>query len=108
VNTLADAVARLAPETARAWTEALENYAQAAAASDAAREVLYANSVRRTDETVPQWMLRCDANRAAWHSAIEVAQAAWIAVPYDARRLWVEMGVEQLLAELRARAGVTA
>ncbi len=108
MTTLADAVARLTPEVARAWAEALENYAQVAAASDAAREVLHANSVRRTDETVPQWMLRCDSNRAAWHSAIEVAQAAWIAMPYDARRLWVKMGAEQLLAELRARAGVTA
>ena len=108
MTALADAVARLAPETARAWAEALENYAQAAAASDAAREVLHANSVRRTDETVPQWMLRCDSNRAAWHSAIEVAQAAWLRAPHLARVLCLSGSIAEVLAALRARAEVTA
>jgi hypothetical protein len=108
VTTLAEAVASLSPETARAWAEALESYVQAAAASDAAREALYANSVRRTDETVPQWMLRCDRNRAALRSAIEAAQTAWLRVPYEARLLCNGERVSDVLAALRARAGVTA
>jgi hypothetical protein len=108
MTTLAGAVAQLAPETARAWAEVLESYAQASAASDAAREALYVHGARRAGETATEWVERSTRLRAAWHGAIEVAQAAWIAVPYDARRLWVEMGAERLLAELRARAGVTA
>ena len=108
MTTLADAVARLAPETARVWAEALEAYRAAEAEAARLREALYVHGARRAGETATEWVERSTRLRAAWHGAIEVAQAAWIAVPYDARRLWVEMGAEQLPAELRARAGVTA
>ena len=108
MTALADAVARLAPETARAWAEALENYAQAAAASDAAREALYVHGARRAGETATEWVERSTRLRAAWHSAIEVAQAAWLRAPHLARVLCLSGSIAEVLAALRARAEVTA
>jgi hypothetical protein len=101
-------IACLKPEAAQRWLEFLEAYCAAEVEAARRREALYIHGARRAGETATEWVERSTRLRAAWHGAIEVAQAAWIAVPYDARRLWVEMGAEQLPAELRARAGVTA
>lgn len=101
-------IACLKPEAAQRWLEALEAYRAAEAEAARLREVLYAQGARRADETAAEWVERSGRLRASWHAQIEVAQAAWTAAPYDARWLWVEMGAEQLLVDLRARAGVTA
>ena len=107
MTTLADAVAALPQETARAWAEALDSYAQAAAASDAARLAVQTGGVARAGETVPEWLARFNGEQAAWHASVQAAQIAWREVPYFARALCNYNGTAEVLAALLARAGVT-
>ena len=108
MTTLADAVARLAPETARAWAAALEVCVWAQEAQAAARLAMQTGGEAREGETVPEWLARTNSEQAAWHASIQAAQIAWMEAPYLARALCNYASTAEVLAALRARAGVTA
>ena len=108
MTTLADAVARLTPETARAWAEALEVCVWAQETQAAARLAMQTGGAAREGETVPEWLARTNGEQAAWHASIQAAQIAWMEAPYLARVLCLSGSIAEVLAALRARAGVTA
>ena len=108
MTTLAEAVAALAPETARAWAEALQESERASIAATEARSVMHDGSVKRAGESVPQWLVRTRAEQAAWHEAFRAAQAAWLRMPLEVRAMCNYARAAEVLAALRARAEVTA